>query len=113
MLHLATHAVFTGNPDTSFLLTYGGRVGFDDLSDLVGMKEFDGRPIDLLVLSACETAAGNERAGLGFTGSAIRAGARSALGSLWPISDVAAKELMIDFYRSINTGGITLTTVPS
>jgi CHAT domain-containing protein len=101
IVHLATHAVFTGNPDTSFLLTYGGRVSFDDLSDVIGMTGADGAPLDLLVLSACETAVGNDRAGLGFTGSAIRAGARSALGSLWPISDTAARELMIDFYRGL------------
>ncbi|MFT5442955.1 MAG: filamentous hemagglutinin family protein, partial [Myxococcota bacterium] len=103
VVHLATHAVFTGNPDTSFLLTYDGRVGFDDLSDVVGMTRADGAPLDLLVLSACETAVGNDRAGLGFTGSAIRAGARSALGSLWPISDAAARELMIDFYKGMQS----------
>ena len=103
IVHLATHAVFTGNPDTSFLLTHGGRVGFDDLSDVVGMTQADGAPLDLLVLSACETAVGNDRAGLGFTGSAIRSGARSAMGSLWPISDTAARTLMIDFYKGLNT----------
>jgi len=103
IVHLATHAVFTGNPDTSFLLTHGGKVGFDDLSDVVGMTQADGAPLDLLVLSACETAVGNDRAGLGFTGSAIRSGARSAMGSLWPISDTAARTLMIDFYKGLNT----------
>jgi len=103
VVHLATHAVFTGNPDTSFILTYGGRVGFDELSDVVGMTRADGAPLDLLVLSACETAVGNDRAGLGFTGSAIRAGARSALGSLWPISDAAAGELMVNFYRGLQS----------
>jgi len=105
VVHLATHAVFTGNPDTSFLLTHAGRVGFDDLSDIVGMTRFDGRPIELLVLSACETAVGNDRAGLGFTGSAIRAGARSALGSLWPIADEATKELMVRFYEALRQEG--------
>jgi CHAT domain-containing protein len=107
VVHLATHAVFTGNPDTSFLLTYTGRVGFDDLSDVIGMTNADGAPLELLVLSACETAVGNDRAGLGFTGSAIRAGARSALGSLWPISDAAAGALMIDFYRGLQRPELT------
>jgi filamentous hemagglutinin family protein len=103
ILHLATHAVFTGNPDSSFLLTYSGRVGFDELSDVVGMTRAGGAPLDLLVLSACETAIGNDRAGLGFTGSAIRAGARSAIGSLWPIADEAAQQLMVDFYKNLQS----------
>ena len=107
VVHLATHAVFTGNPDTSFLLTHSGRVGFDDLSDVVGMTRADGAPLELLVLSACETAVGNDRAGLGFTGSAIRAGARSALGSLWPISDAAARALMVDFYQGMQSPALS------
>jgi CHAT domain-containing protein len=107
VVHLATHAVFTGNPETSFLLTYGGRVGFDDLSDVVGMTRVGGAPLDLLVLSACETAAGNDRAGLGFAGSAIRAGARTALGSLWPIVDEAAQAVMVDFYAGMQTNGLS------
>ena len=71
------------------------------------MTQAEGAPLDLLVLSACETAVGNDRAGLGFTGSAIRAGARSALGSLWPIADVAARQLMVDFYRGLKTDDLT------
>jgi len=103
VVHLATHAVFTGNPNTSFPLTYSGRVGFDDLSDVVGMTRVGGAPLDLLVLSACETAVRNDRAGLGFVGSAIRSGARSALGSLWPIADVAAQQLMVNFYEGMQS----------
>ena len=107
VVHLATHAVFSGDPDSSFLLTYAGRVGFEDLSDVVGMTRVDGNPLDLLVLSACETAVGNDRAGLGFAGTAIRAGARSAIGSLWPIADEAAQRVMLDFYAGLRDEQVT------
>jgi len=60
--------LFTGNPDTSFLLTYDGRVGYDEPSNVVRMTRVDGTPLDLLVWSECEAAVGNDRAGLGLPG---------------------------------------------
>ena len=101
IVHLATHAVFTGDPSTSFLLTYDGRLTMDQMYDVVGQSRFQKQPLELLVLSACETAAGDERAALGLAGVAIRAGARSALGSLWKISDEATYELVVEFYKSL------------
>jgi CHAT domain-containing protein len=53
------------------------------------------------MLSACQTAAGDERAALGLAGIALRAGARSALGSLWNISDEATYELVVQFYTAL------------
>jgi CHAT domain-containing protein len=55
----------------------------------------------LLTLSACETAAGDERSALGLSGTAIRAGARSALGTLWTVSDEASRKLIVEFYRQL------------
>ena len=59
------------------------------------------------MLSACQTAAGNDRAGLGLAGVAIRAGARSAVGTLWPISDEATRELVVTFYRELKKPGVS------
>ncbi len=101
VVHLASHAVFTGDPDTSFLLTHDGRLTMDRMAEIVGRARFREEPLELLVLSACETAAGDERAALGLAGVAIRAGARSAVGSLWSISDEAAKVLVVDFYTRL------------
>jgi len=64
----AFYQSFTGNPDTSFLLTYDGRVGYDEPSNVVRMTRVDGTPLDLLVWSECEAAVGNDRAGLGLPG---------------------------------------------
>jgi len=107
VLHLASHAVFTGDPGTSFLLTHGDRLTLDRLADAVGATRFRSDPLELLVLSACETAAGDERAALGLAGVAIRSGARSAVGSLWAVSDEAAQELMVAFYAEMGTPDVT------
>ena len=57
--------------------------------------------IDLLVLSACETATGDKRAALGLAGVAVRAGARSTLASLWQVNDESTAALMGQFYREL------------
>lgn len=106
VLHIASHAVFSGDPDESFLLAHDGRITMDQLSDLIGRGRL-AEPLDLLVLSACETALGDDRAGLGLAGVAVRAGARSALGSLWSIADQAASNLVRDFYRERGVPGTT------
>lgn len=59
----------------------------------------------MLILSACETASGDDRAALGLAGVALKAGARSA--TLWYISDKAAGELIVDFYRGLQSGVIS------
>ena len=107
IVHLASHAVFGGSGGESFLLTYDERLTLDDLSKVVGTTRFRDDPLEMLVLSACETAAGDERAGLGLAGVAVRAGARSALGSLWSIADEAAYELIVEFYRQIQDPSVS------
>jgi CHAT domain-containing protein len=107
VVHLASHAVFTGNPETSFLMTHDGRLTMDRMADLVGHTQFRRVPLELLVLSACETAAGDERAALGLAGVAIRAGARSAIGSLWKIADEAAYELVVAFYTELKNPAVS------
>ncbi len=59
------------------------------------------KALELLILRACETASGDDRAALGLAGVALKAGARSALATLWYISDKAAGELVVDFYRGL------------
>ena len=101
IVHIASHGVFTGDPDTSFLLTHDGQISMNQLSDYIGRTKFRETPLELLVLSACETAIGDDRAALGLAGVAINAGARSALGSLWAISDLATANLIQEFYNQL------------
>ena len=101
IVHLATHGEFDRNASKSFLLTYDGELSLDGLESLVRPSQFRGQPVELLTLSACQTAAGDDRAALGLAGVAIKAGARSALATLWSVDDKASATLVTLFYAEI------------
>jgi len=82
----------------TFLLTYNGRATMDILEKLFGKNKYKDNPLELLTLSACQTAAGDDRAALGMAGVAIKAGVRSALASLWFINDQSSSDLVAYFY---------------
>ncbi|MDJ0517833.1 MAG: CHAT domain-containing protein, partial [Trichodesmium sp. MO_231.B1] len=62
--------------------------------------------VDLLVLSACKTAFGDKNAELGFAGLAVAAGVKSALASIWYVSDEGTLGLMTEFYTHLNNAEI-------
>ncbi len=102
IVHFATHGQFSGKVKDSFILTYDSKISMDDLEDFVGVSMFrEDNPVELLTLSACETAAGDDTAALGLASVAIKAGARSALASLWSINDEASSELVSLFYKQL------------
>jgi CHAT domain-containing protein len=99
-LHLATHGRFSSDPRQNFIVTDGGRsIDFGQLRAI--LRQNRSRSIDLLVLSACETATGDRRAALGLAGTAIRSGAGSTLASLWSVDDRATAKLMQQFYGTL------------
>ncbi|MCC5898878.1 MAG: CHAT domain-containing protein [Phormidium sp. BM_Day4_Bin.17] len=100
IVHLATHGKFSSDPNNTFLLDYNERIKVQNLDRLLRRSERVGlNAIDLLTLSACQTATGDNRAALGLAGVAIRAGSRSTLASLWNVSDVSTALLMQEFYH--------------
>jgi CHAT domain-containing protein len=101
IVHLATHGQFRGSYADSFLLTYDGRLQLDELGDALLSRQAGHRTLDLLVLSACESAAGDDRAALGLAGVAIKSGAQSAVASLWEVDDAATKQLISSFYSNL------------
>ena len=103
----ASHGEFGNDVDNTFLLTYDAKVSLDRLNQMIGVFRFRDDPLELLTLSACDTAAGDDRAALGLAGMAIKAGARSALATLWNINDQATVDLVMDFYREIKDPGIS------
>ncbi len=104
VVHLATHGQFSSNADETFILTWDGRINVKQLDQLLRSREGKLSPVELLVLSACQTATGDKRAALGMAGVAVRSGARSTLASLWSVSDRSTASLMIEFYRELANG---------
>lgn len=105
VVHIASHSFFGDNAGESFLLAYDNVIRIDQLQHLIEANDSPQTSIDLLTLSACDTATGDERAPLGFAGAAIKARARSVLGSLWPVSDLATQQFMDLFYRGLAQHG--------
>jgi CHAT domain-containing protein len=99
--HFASHAEFSGDVRKSFILTFNDRLSVNQLGQTISIGRSKNRPIELLTLSACNTAAGDDRAALGLAGIAIQSGARSALASLWAINDKASSMLVTEFYRQL------------
>ncbi|OYD83791.1 CHAT domain-containing protein [Azospirillum brasilense] len=104
IVHIASHGKFEPEASDSYILAYDGRLSMDQLERFVKLSQYREEPVELLTLSACQTAAGDDRAALGLAGVAIKAGARSALASLWFINDQASSQLIADFYRRLATG---------
>jgi CHAT domain-containing protein len=102
IVHFATHGQFSSNAEDTYILTWNNRLNLDQFSNLLkdrGTRSSNG--IELLVLSACQTATGDNRATLGLAGVAIRARAKSTIASLWSVDDKATQDLMVDFYRNL------------
>jgi len=105
IVHIASHAMFSRSAETSFILAYDDVLTIDELQTLLRSEQVQKNPIELLSLSACQTAEGDDRAPLGIAGAALRARAQTALGSLWPVDDQATKTLMVRFYELLAAEG--------
>jgi CHAT domain-containing protein len=107
VLHIATHGKFSTDANDSFLLTFDGKLTMQTLDQLVGLFRFRQEPLELLTLSACQTGIGDDRAALGLAGVALKAGARSALATLWFINDDASASLISEFYRQLRNPALS------
>ena len=107
VVHVATHGEFSSRAEDTFILTWDDRINASELSNVLRRDVRKATPIELLVLSACRTAAGDKRAALGLAGVAVRAGARSTLASLWYVSDEATAILMQRFYQELANSSVT------
>lgn len=100
IVHLATHAKFNrGTPADSYVQLWGSQLTLDDIRKV----NWYAPSIELLVLSACQTAIGDDTAELGFAGLTLQSGVKSALASIWNVNDTGTLALMSEFYRQIGT----------
>ena len=103
IIHLATHGQFLpGTPSNSYIQLWDTKLRLDQLR-LLG---WNNPPVELLVLSACRTALGNEEAELGFAGLSVLAGVKSSLASLWYVSDQGTLGLMTSLYEQLGKAPI-------
>jgi len=102
IVHMATHGVFGGGADETFLLTHDEKLTMDRLEAIIDRTRRRGNQVDLLTLSACQTALGDEWAAFGLAGIAVKAGVSSAVATLWFADDEAAFEIMTAFYRQLH-----------
>ena len=108
VVHLATHGQFSSSAKDTFVLTWDNRIDVKQLGELLQKREtYSNNPIELLVLSACQTAQGDKRAALGLAGVAVRSGARSTLASLWAVDDRSTSVFMVEFYKQLANSNIS------
>ena len=108
VVHLATHGQFSSTAEDTFIQTWNERINVSELSQILRETQLNREnPIELLVLSACQTAKGDERAALGIAGFAVRSGALSTIASLWQVDDQGTADLMIYFYQQLAKSKVT------
>lgn len=101
-IHIGSHGYFGKNIKDSFVMAYDRNLSLQDFENSLKTEKLKQSPIELLTLSACETATGNDRMLLGFTGLAVKSNALSAVGSLWPINDAATTQFMTTLYKGLS-----------
>lgn len=108
IIHIATHAQFGILPEDTFLVTGNNeKLTINKLETLLREAGNVANFVELLTLTACETATGDERTTLGLAGVALQAGAKSALASLWSVNDESTASLVTEFYNQLRNSGMS------
>ena len=103
VFHLATHAVFQAeDKDNSYIQLWNDQLALSEI-DKLQLSESD---IRMIILSACNTAMGDDASEYGFAGFTVQTGIPSALASLWPISDEGTLGFMTQFYQSLDAAPV-------
>ncbi|QIR36754.1 CHAT domain-containing protein [Tolypothrix sp. PCC 7910] len=103
IIHMATHADFEGGAlNKSYIQLWEDKLRLDQIRQL----RLNDPQVEMMVLSACRTAVGNEEAEIGFAGLAVLAGVKTSVASLWYVSDLGTAALMTKFYESLKTAPI-------
>ena len=105
VLHIATHGKFSSDPSETYLLAWKEQLGVTQLDQIIRQGSTQqSKGLELLFLSACESAKGDGRSQLGLAGLATQAGARNAIASLWLVESQSTSVLAREFYRHLSGG---------
>ncbi|MDF5727796.1 MAG: CHAT domain-containing protein [Rhizonema sp. PD38] len=108
IVHLATHGYFGPDREQTFLLTADGKMKIDDFDQLFQRRgKSRTRAIELLFLSACQTAKGDDQAVMGIAGTTVQAGASSAIASLWNLDDQSSVTFAKAFYQHLGQPNVS------
>ncbi len=108
IIHVATHAQFGTIPEDTFLVTGNNdKLTINQLETLLRETNNNSNLVELLALTACQTAVGDDRSTLGLAGVALQAGAKSAMASLWSVGDESTANLVAEFYNQLRQSKIT------
>lgn len=105
IIHVASHGQFSSDPKRTMILAFDGPINANDFHSLISQKtELGQSSIELLILSACQTAKGDRKSALGIAGLTVQAGSRNTLASLWLAESGATAELISLFYQGLRDG---------
>ena len=104
-LHISTHGQFSSDPDQTFLLAWDKPLPLQELDSILRQgTQVAASNLELLFLSACQSAKGDPLSSLGIAGVSIQAGARSTIASLWLVDSQSTAQLAGRFYESLSNG---------
>lgn len=105
ILHISTHGQFSSDPDQTFLLAWDQPLKLQGLDAIIRQgTQVAANPLELLFLSACQSAKGDQLSSLGIAGISIQAGAKSTIASLWLVEAQSTAVLAEQFYESLLNG---------
>ena len=105
IVHIASHSHFGSSAAETYLLTNESKLTMNEVESILKTNRDINKPLDLLTLSACQTAMGNDQSFLGLAGVAFKSGAKSVVATLWQIDDESTSFLLVDFYKQLTTKG--------
>lgn len=115
IVHVASHAQFGIIPEDTFIVAgkneatgKNEKLSISQLENSLRKLNNKSNSVELLALTACQTAVGDDRATLGLAGVALQVGVKTAIASLWSVEDKSVSVLIKEFYTNYRNTGISI-----
>jgi len=106
-IHFATHGIVGNSPEETYISAFNEKITLNQLEKLININGLYNNNVDLLILSACKTAVGNERSALGLASITLKAGVKSTIATLWSIEDDVTSKMFKVFYEQLKNNKIS------